>query len=124
MKIEQLIKKRPQARGILLGHHGMSSWNDDDKTCYETALEIIDRAARYIEAHDKGERTFGGARHAALPDADRRRLQAEIVPFLRGQISIGKRFVGTVQDDEKMLRFVNSQEGPRLAELGTSCPDH
>jgi rhamnulose-1-phosphate aldolase/alcohol dehydrogenase len=29
-----------------------------------------------------------------------------------------------VQDDEKMLRFVNSQDGPRLAALGTSCPDH
>ena len=46
LKIEELIKKHPKARGILLGHHGMSSWNDDDKTCYETALEIIDRAAR------------------------------------------------------------------------------
>ena len=23
-----------------------------------------------------------------------------------------------------MLRFVNSIDGPRLAELGTSCPDH
>jgi rhamnose utilization protein RhaD (predicted bifunctional aldolase and dehydrogenase) len=23
-----------------------------------------------------------------------------------------------------MLRFVNSVDGPRLAELGTSCPDH
>ena len=23
-----------------------------------------------------------------------------------------------------MLRFVNSHDGPRLAELGTSCPDH
>src|SRR5438132_10692662 len=23
-----------------------------------------------------------------------------------------------------MLRFVNSNDGPRLAELGTSCPDH
>jgi len=124
LKIEQLIKGQPQARGILLGHHGMSSWNDDDKTCYETALEIIDRGARYIEEHDKGEQTFGGVKHAPLPDADRQRMQAEILPFLRGQISIGRRFVGTIQDDEKMLRFVNSNDGPRLAELGTSCPDH
>src|SRR3954467_7094614 len=45
LQIEQLIKDNPQARGILLGHHGMSSWDDNDKTCYETALEIIDRAA-------------------------------------------------------------------------------
>jgi len=124
LKIEKLIKDNPQARGILLGHHGMSSWNDDDKTCYETALEIIDRAARYIAAHDRGDQTFGGPKHAPLSDPDRQRLQTEIIPFLRGQVSVSKRFVGTVQDDEKMLRFVNSQDGPRLAELGTSCPDH
>jgi len=124
LKIEQLIKDHPRARGILLGHHGMSSWNDDDKSCYETALEIIDRAAKYIEAHDQGERTFGGQKYPSLPAADRQSLQAKVIPFLRGQVSVFKRFVGTVQDDEKMLRFVNSNDGPRLAALGTSCPDH
>ncbi len=124
LKIEQLIKDNPQARGILLGHHGMSSWNNDDETCYETALEIIDRAARFIEDHDKGAQTFGGQKHQALTETDRKRLQSEIIPFIRGQVSVYKRFVGTVQDDEKMLRFVNSNDGPRLAALGTSCPDH
>src|SRR5690348_9635503 len=124
LQIEQLIKANPTAKGILLGHHGMSSWNNDDKTCYETALEIIDRAARYIEAHDRCEQTFGGQKYQPLPDAERHRLQGEIIPFLRGRISVAKRFVGTVQDDERMLRFVNSHDGPRLAELGTSCPDH
>jgi rhamnulose-1-phosphate aldolase/alcohol dehydrogenase len=124
LKIEQLIAENPQAKGILLGHHGMSSWNNDDKTCYETALEIIDRAARYIEEHDRGEETFGGQKYKALEEGERKRLIAEIVPFIRGQVSLYKRFVGTVQDDERMLRFVNSHDGPRLAELGTSCPDH
>ncbi|HEX8142420.1 MAG TPA: bifunctional rhamnulose-1-phosphate aldolase/short-chain dehydrogenase [Pyrinomonadaceae bacterium] len=124
LKIEQLIAENPQAKGILLGHHGMSSWNNDDKTCYETALEIIDRAARYIEEHDRGEETFGGQKYKALEEGERKRLIAEIIPFIRGQVSLYKRFVGTVQDDERMLRFVNSEDGPRLAELGTSCPDH
>jgi rhamnulose-1-phosphate aldolase/alcohol dehydrogenase len=124
LKIEQLIKENPQAKGILLGHHGMSSWNDDDKTCYETALDIIDRAARYIAAHDKGDQTFGREKHRPLPASERQRIQREIISFLRGQISSDKRFVGTVQDDENMLRFVNSVDGPRLAALGTSCPDH
>ena len=122
--IEDLIARNPQAKGVLLGHHGMSSWNDDDKRCYETALDIIDRAARYIEDHDRGEKTFGGQKYQPLAEADRKRIQAEIIPWLRGQISVNKRFVGTVQDDEKMLRFVNSEDGPRLAALGTSCPDH
>jgi len=124
LKIEQLTKDNPQAKGILLGHHGMSSWSNDDKTCYETALEIIDRAARHIEEHDRGDKTYGGPKAQPLADADRKRIQAEIIPWLRGQVSVYKRFVGTVQDDEKMLRFVNSHDGPRLAELGTSCPDH
>ncbi len=124
LQIEQLIKENPQAKGILLGHHGMSSWNNDDKTCYETALEIIDRAARYIEAHDRGAETFGGQKYKPLEEAERKHLITEIIPFIRGQVSLYKRFVGTVQDDERMLRFVNSHDGPRLAELGTSCPDH
>ncbi|HKQ03785.1 MAG TPA: bifunctional rhamnulose-1-phosphate aldolase/short-chain dehydrogenase [Blastocatellia bacterium] len=124
LKIEQLIADNPRAKGILLGHHGMSSWSDDDKTCYETALEIIDRAARHIEAHDRGDATFGGQKVQPLAEAERTRVISEIIPFLRGQLSTDKRMVGTVQDDEKMLRFVNSTDAARLAELGTSCPDH
>ncbi|HZF40205.1 MAG TPA: bifunctional rhamnulose-1-phosphate aldolase/short-chain dehydrogenase, partial [Blastocatellia bacterium] len=122
--IEQLIKDNPRAKGVVLGHHGMSSWSNDDKTCYETALEIIDRATQYIEARDKGARTFGGQKHQALSDDERRRALVELAPWLRGQLSGSRRIVATVQSDPKMLRFVNSVDGPRLAELGTSCPDH
>jgi rhamnulose-1-phosphate aldolase/alcohol dehydrogenase len=122
--IESLIKENPGARGVLLGHHGMSSWSNDDKTCYETALEIIDRAASYIEERDRGDMTFGGRKHRPLPEAERRRMLVEVLPWLRGQVSAQRRFVATVQDDEKMLRFTCSADGPRLAELGTSCPDH
>src|SRR5437867_1887709 len=122
--IESLIKENPQAKGVLLGHHGMSSWSNDDKTCYETALEIIDRAARFIEERDRGEKTFGGWKYKPMAEADRKRIIAEIIPFLRGRLSTSKRVIATVQDDESMLRFVNSNDGPRLAGLGTSCPDH
>lgn len=122
--IESLIKGTPAAKGVLLGHHGMSSWSDDDQICYETALEIIDRATAYIEARDRGEMTFGGELFPPLPEEERQRIFCEILPWLRGQVSTDKRFVATIQDDEKMLRFVCSRDGERLAGLGTSCPDH
>jgi len=122
--LESLIKDNPQAKGVVLGHHGMSSWSHDDKTCYETALEIIDRAAAYIEARDRGDQTFGGPKHAGIEEHERRRLLVEILPWLRGRLSSEKRVVATVQTDDETLRFVNSVDGPRLAELGTSCPDH
>jgi rhamnulose-1-phosphate aldolase/alcohol dehydrogenase len=124
LRIESLIRENPEAKGVLLGHHGMSSWSHDDRTCYETALEIVDRAVAFIEARDRGERTFGGQRYAALGEEERRGLIAEIAPWLRGRVSVDRRFVGTVQDDPKMLRFTGSVDGPRLANLGTSCPDH
>ncbi len=124
LQIEASIAAQPKARGALLGHHGMSSWSDDDKTCYETALEIVDRAAAYIAAHDRGEATFGGRRHASLAADDRRRCLVEILPWLRGQLSAARRVVATVQDDAHVLRFTDSVDGPRLAALGTSCPDH
>lgn len=124
LMIESLIKDNPHAKGVLLGHHGMSSWSHDDKTCYETALEIIERAAAYIEARDRGAQTFGGPRRRSLDEQERRRRLVEILPWLRGRMSAGKRFVATVQNDDETLRFVSSIDGPRLAELGTSCPDH
>jgi len=124
LMIEDLIAKNPKSKGVLLGHHGMSSWNNDDKTCYETALEIIDRATSYIEQRDRGAKTFGGRKYAPLAADRRHEILTQVIPALRGQISTSRRFVGTVQDDEKMLRFVNSVDAPRLAALGTSCPDH
>src|SRR4030095_10058648 len=91
LMIESLIKDNPQAKGVLLGHHGMSSWSNDDKTCYETALELVDRAAAYIAVRDRGDRTFGGRRHSDLPENLRRQILVEILPWLRGRLSGSKR---------------------------------
>lgn len=124
LQIESLIKEHPGAKGVILGHHGMSAWSDDDKTCYETTLQIINRASAYIEERDRGEQAFGGQKYRPLQEDDRRRVLRETIPWLRGQVSVHKRLVATVQDDPKMLRFTGSADGRRLAELGTSCPDH
>ena len=70
------------------------------------------------------QQTFGGQQYQSLDEAGRHAVFAEILPWLRGQVSQYKRFVGTVQEDDAILRFVNSHDAPRLSELGTSCPDH
>jgi rhamnulose-1-phosphate aldolase/alcohol dehydrogenase len=122
--IEDHMRKNPSAKGVVLGHHGMSAWHDDDKVCYETTLWVINRAAEVIAQRDKGDKTFGGAKYKDLPEGRRHELLAELLPWLRGKISGQRRFVGTVQHDARMLRFVNSADARRLAALGTSCPDH
>ncbi|HEY2342276.1 MAG TPA: bifunctional rhamnulose-1-phosphate aldolase/short-chain dehydrogenase, partial [Chthoniobacteraceae bacterium] len=104
------------------------SWADDDKECYTRTLDFIERAASYIErayqAKGGDATAFGGPKYQSLDPAQRTETLAKILPWLRGQVSQQRRFIATVQSDEKILRFVNSRDAARLAELGTSCPDH
>ena len=122
--LQETIAANPGIVGIVLGGHGLINWADDDKTCYELSLTLIEKAARYLEAHDLGERAFGGAKYPRLDDAGREALWADLLPSLRGLISQQNRFIGTVQYDDDILAFVDSHDAERLAELGTSCPDH
>ena len=128
LAMQKIAKENPEVRAIMMGQHGFISWQDDDKLCYEETLRFIEKASDYIENkyHAKGgeAQAFGGQKYQALDEHRRRAMLAQILPWLRGQVSQQKRFIGTIQDDEKILRYVNSNDAPRLSELGTSCPDH
>ncbi|RYD46018.1 MAG: bifunctional rhamnulose-1-phosphate aldolase/short-chain dehydrogenase, partial [Verrucomicrobiaceae bacterium] len=128
LAMQEIVKADPSVKSIMMGQHGFISWDDDEKTCYGYTLDCIEKAATYIEEkyNAKGGDTtaFGGAKYQTLSPEQRRETLTAILPWLRGQVSQQKRFIGTVQDDEKILRFVNSKDAARLAELGTSCPDH
>jgi rhamnulose-1-phosphate aldolase/alcohol dehydrogenase len=49
---------------------------------------------------------------------------AELFPVLRGLVSTDVRQVGHFTDSTEVLEFLARAEHPRLAALGTSCPDH
>lgn len=120
----RMAEADPKLKGLIMGQHGLINWADDDKACYELTLDLIEKAAEYIAARDKGADTFGGAKYESLPEADRDALLIKLLPTLRGMISQQKRFIGTVHITESVLEFVNSHDAVRLAEIGTSCPDH
>lgn len=111
-------------KGLIMGQHGLINWADDDKACYELTLDLIEKAAVYIAERDKGDATFGGAKYQSLPAAEREALLIKLLPTLRGMVSQFKRFIGTVHITDSVLEFVNSHDAIRLAEIGTSCPDH
>jgi rhamnulose-1-phosphate aldolase/alcohol dehydrogenase len=122
--MKEALKRAPGLKGLVMGQHGLINWADDDKACYELTLRLIEKAAAYIERHDKGEQTFGGQKYRPLDEKSREEIFIKLLPALRGKISLANRVIGTVQASEKVLQFVNSADAPRLAEIGTSCPDH
>ena len=128
LAMEQITRQQTGVKAIMMGQHGFISWDDDDRKCYDETLRFIERASEYIDekyqAKGGDAKVFGGAKYQSLDETKRHEVLAQILPWLRGQVSQQKRFIGTVQEDEKILRFINSHDAPRLAELGTSCPDH
>ncbi|PYP23766.1 MAG: bifunctional rhamnulose-1-phosphate aldolase/short-chain dehydrogenase [Gemmatimonadetes bacterium] len=132
LKLERLCREHANAQGVILGGHGLISWADADRECYERTLTLIRRAQDFLNARDDGKPAFGGPCAQPLPEAERRRVLVEVLPWLRGRVSReatnvpggALRQIATVEMRDEVLEFVNSRDAQRLAELGTSCPDH
>ncbi len=122
--MREKVKQNPHLKGLIMGQHGLINWADEDQACYDLTLTLIEKAALYIEHCDRGEQTFGGQKYSALEETERNRVLVQLLPKLRGMISQQNRWIGTVHVTDRVLQFVNSVDAPRLAEIGTSCPDH
>ena len=125
LDIAAIKEQNPQAIGCILGGHGITAWGDTSDEAEANSLWIIDTAATYIAEHSKAE-PFGPALegYAALPEAERRAKAAALAPTIRGIASPDRPMVGHFTDADVVLDFLAHAEHPRLAELGTSCPDH
>jgi len=115
----------PEAIGAILGGHGITAWADTSDECEARSIEIIRTAERYIVEHGRTE-PFGPRLEgfAPLPEAERHVRAAALLPLIRGLASTDRPQVGHYTDSEVVLDFIGRAEHPRLAALGTSCPDH
>ncbi|WP_456695883.1 bifunctional aldolase/short-chain dehydrogenase [Aeromicrobium sp. P5_D10] len=125
LDIAEIKEANPDAIGCILGGHGITAWGDTSEEAEKNSLWIIETAAAYIEANSKAE-PFGPALagYGALSADERRAKAAALVPTIRSIASQDKAMVGHFTDSDEVLDFLASAEHPRLAALGTSCPDH
>ncbi|HEV3044579.1 MAG TPA: bifunctional rhamnulose-1-phosphate aldolase/short-chain dehydrogenase [Roseiarcus sp.] len=123
LKLGEMAARHPKYVGVVLGGHGLFTWGETSKVCYETTLGVIQQAADWLAAHEK-KPSFAGAKRQSAPAARRREIAARLMPLIRGRISVGERKTGHFTDAPEVLEFVNSNALEKLAPLGTSCPDH
>ena len=124
LEMQRICEEHPDAVGVMLGGHGIINWADTQKKCYLRSLDLIDRAEAYLQQRGKAQYDFGGAQHQPLGEDERADVLVDVLPWLRGRVSQDKKMIATVETGDVIQRFVNSAEAERLAELGTSCPDH
>ncbi len=125
LQLSKTIEENPNLRGVILGGHGLFTWGDTSYDSYMNTLEVIEMASEYLEAnYGKKKPVFGGAKVESKPAEERKLAAAELMPTLRGLASSYRQMVGHFTDDARVLEYVNSNDLERLAQKGTSCPDH
>ena len=125
LDLAAIQRANPQAIGAVLGGHGITAWGETSEACEANSLEIIRSAERYIAEHGRPD-PFGAPipDYNPLPSAERRARAAVLLPVVRGLASTDRPQVGAFTDSDVVLDFLAREAHPRLAALGTSCPDH
>ncbi|MBB3952454.1 bifunctional rhamnulose-1-phosphate aldolase/short-chain dehydrogenase [Aureimonas jatrophae] len=124
LELSRFAAEHPQAKGVVLGSHGLFTWGDTAEDCYATTLRIINRAIEWFEGALAGQPAFGGEAVAPLDAAARREAAARLMPAIRARIGRDEAKIGHFDDSDAVLEFVGSRDLESLAALGTSCPDH
>ncbi|UVK54852.1 bifunctional rhamnulose-1-phosphate aldolase/short-chain dehydrogenase [Mesorhizobium sp. AR02] len=122
--LEKFCLEHPTAKGVILESHGLFTWGDTPKECYETTISVINQAIEWFERRSEGLAIFGGEVVKPLDATERRAIAAKLMPKIRGLISEKSHKLGHFDDSAAVLEFVNSRDLRPLAALGTSCPDH
>lgn len=122
--LAKFCQDNPEARGVILGSHGLFTWADTAEECYAITLEIINQAISWLAEKTPKPLAFGGTRHQTLPSEQRQLIAEKLMPEIRGLIASDEYKIGHFDDSAAVLEFVCSENMPALAALGTSCPDH
>ena len=122
--LQRFCEENPAAKGVVLEAHGLFTWADDQRECYETTISTINKAIAWLAERGRDRAAFGGVRVPAAEPAQRRAVAAALMPRIRGLIAGGRPKVGHFDDSPAVLEFVGSPALDELAPLGTSCPDH
>lgn len=129
LDIAAIKAANPSAIGCVLGGHGITAWGSTSEECQANSLEIIRTAEAYIASHGRPE-PFGPTIYPEISPEVRQARAAALFPVLRRLASTdafartGARLVGHYTGAHEVLDFLSRAEHPRLAALGTSCPDH
>ena len=126
LDIAAIRRDNPAAIGAVLGGHGITAWARHLRRVRGRA-----RSRSSTRRHGSSRRAAARSRSAPrfpatapLPEAERRERAAALLPVVRGLASTDRPQVGHLTDSEVVLDFLARREHPRLAALGTSCPDH
>ncbi|APW41230.1 bifunctional rhamnulose-1-phosphate aldolase/short-chain dehydrogenase [Rhodoferax saidenbachensis] len=126
LMLQRYQAAHPGQRGLVLAGHGLFTWGDDARACYENTVGVIAHAQDWLSRERVARKavSFGGEARKSLATAEQDATLARVLPVLRGLASKSGHKLLHVDRQATVMEFVNSRDLAPLAALGTSCPDH
>jgi rhamnulose-1-phosphate aldolase/alcohol dehydrogenase len=122
--IGQRVCDNPTIECVVMGKHGLVTWGDDPKSCYNKTISMIQEAEDYLKDQQKGRSVFGAIKVPALSAEQRHEIVAQILPVVRGHVSAERSTILGYDDSEPVLDYVSYERTGVVSQQGAACPDH
>ncbi len=130
-EVAQAVAARPEADIVVLAKHGLVTWGDSARECYETTLAVIARARDFL----RSRATVDPGDPPERPVEQRQKIWGQIAPWLRGRLGqfgpVVLAFDPGRDDDSSpssdalpTMRFLGDPACRAMALAGAACPDH
>jgi rhamnulose-1-phosphate aldolase/alcohol dehydrogenase len=100
------------------------TWGETAEESYAATLDAINRAAAFAAERVGGHAPFGGRSVEPAHDSARDDLLAEVLPALRGAVSVDGPRILQVDTSPEVVEFACGAASPELSQVGAACPDH
>ena len=100
--MQEIYESNKDCVGTNMAQHGLINWDDNDKGCYESTLNLTGKAGAYIASKDRKNQTFGGQKYSPSADVSKE-ITLSLLPFIRGVVSQNNRLIATVHRDSEVL---------------------
>ena len=122
--IGQQVIDNPGIECVVMGKHGLVTWADNSKACYDKSIEMIQVAEDYVADKRKGKKVFGDLVVKPLSADERKSMMAEVLPIIRGAVNTTSSNILSFDDSEDVLDMVGGSKSPEVSQMGAACPDH
>ena len=125
----ELYEKNPGLEAIVLMNHGIFTFAEDARVCYENMIRLVRKAESYIEKRIEGK-PLCHPRTDLGPVKDIMRSTARVSSVIRGACGHQgpdghpRRFYTEVRSTPEMVEASCSKEAPDLCRSGALTPDH
>ena len=122
--IGQKVQENPSIECIVMGKHGLVTWGETAKSCYDHTISIIQEAEDYIKDQQKGKQVFGAVKVPPMAEEARRETAALVLPYVRGScLPSAARFCPTTTAKPSSITCPANVPA-RCVRSAAACPDH